>query len=126
MADTNSILDSIKKLHGISPEDTSFDGDMITHINSTLMILNDLGIGPSGGFFITDNSTEWYDYVPNKVIAEAIKSFVYIKVRLIFDPPASPTLIDALKSSAKEHEVRILRWAEENATYTYGGVQNGG
>ena len=80
----NSILDSIKKLNNISPEDTSFDPDIIIHINSALMILNDLGVGPTGGFYITDNTTTWYDYVQNKVIAESIKTFVYIKVKLVF------------------------------------------
>ena len=106
-----SILNSIKKMHGIAPEDTSFDVDIIVHINSTLMILNDLGVGPVGGFFITDASTTWYQYITNKVMAEAIKSFVYIKVRLLFDPPASPTIVEALTASAKEYESRIIRWA---------------
>lgn len=117
----DGILSSIKKLHGISPDDTSFDPDLIMHINSALMILNDLGVGPSTGFFIKDSSKTWYDYVPNMVIAESIKSFVYIKVKLVFDPPASPTVIEALKSSAKEYECRILMWAEQQSQYTYGG-----
>lgn len=121
MDNNDSILNSIKKLHGISPEDTSFDTDIIIHINSALMILNDLGVGPAGGFFITNSTLTWYDYVPNKVIAESIKSYVYIKVRLVFDPPASPTVVDALRSSAQEYECRILRWAEQSSSYTYGG-----
>ena len=110
----DSILNSIKKLHGISPEDTSFDPDIIIHINSALMILTQLGVGPSTGFYIEDDVTEWLDFVPDRVIAEAIKSFVYIKVRLVFDPPASPTVVEALKSAATEYEWRILRWVEQN------------
>lgn len=115
----DSILTSIKKLLGISPDDTSFDPDIVTHINSSLMILNDLGVGPINGFFIRDSEPTWYDYVDNEVIAEAIKSFVYIKVKLVFDPPASPTVIEALKSSAIEYECRIVMWAEQSTQYTY-------
>ena len=114
MANIESILNSIKKLHGIEPEDVNFDTDIIIHINRALMILNQLGIGPSEGFFIDDETTKWTDYVPNRMIAETVKSFVYVKVRLIFDPPASPTVVDALKSSAAEDEWRIAQWAEEN------------
>lgn len=112
--DNTSILNSIKKLHGISPADTGFDTDIIIHINSALMILNQLGIGPYEGFYIEDATKKWDDYVPNKIIAEAIKSFIYIKVRLVFDPPNSPTVKAALESSAKEYEWRIAQWAEQN------------
>lgn len=109
-----SILNHIKKLHGISPEDKNFDTDIITHINSALMILNQLGVGPSEGFYIEDEVKTWSDYVSNKFITEAIKSFVYIKVKLVFDPPASPTVVEALKSSANEYEWRIEHWASTN------------
>jgi len=109
-----SILNSIKKLHGISADDTSFDTDIIIHINSALMILNQLGVGPAAGFYIDDYLTTWDQYVSNKFITKAIKSFVYIKVRLVFDPPASPTVVEALRESAKEYEWRIVQWAEQN------------
>jgi hypothetical protein len=111
----DSILNSIKKLHGISEEDTSFDTDMLIHINNVFMILNQLGVGPSDGFYIEDDVATWDDYVPNKFITRSIQSFMYIKVRLVFDPPASPTIVDALKSSAKEDEWRIVLWAEQHS-----------
>lgn len=114
MGNIESILTSIKKLHGISAEDTSFDSDIIIHINSAFMILKRLGVGPSTGFYIEDETTKWTDYVNDRFIVEAIKSFVYIKVKLVFDPPASPTVIEALKSSADEYACTIRDWLEEN------------
>ena len=109
-----SILNSIKKLHGIAEDDDSFDTDIIIHINTALMILNQLGIGPDEGFTIDDETTTWTDYIPNKFISEAVRSFVYLKVKLVFDPPASPTVVEALKSSAAEYEWRIVAWAEQH------------
>jgi hypothetical protein len=117
MDSTESILNSIKKLHGISAADTSFDPDIIIHINSALMVLNQIGVGPSNGFFIGDSTTTWHDYVPDDIIVEAVKTFVYIKVRLVFDPPASPTVVEALRESAREYEWRINHWAEQNTLY---------
>ena len=114
MGNIDSILNSIKKLHGIPEEDTSFDTDMIIHINSALMIVNQLGVGPTTGFFIEDEVTTWDDIVENQFIIESIKTFVYIKVRLVFDPPASPTVVEALKSSADEYASRIRDWVEQN------------
>lgn len=111
----DSILTYVKKLHGISESDTSFDPDMIIHINSALMAVNQLGIGPVTGFYIEDNLAVWGDFIPDKVIAEAIKSLVYIKVRLRFDPPASQTVVDALKESAEEDTWRIKEWVENNS-----------
>lgn len=109
----DSILNSIKKLCGISEEDDSFDVDIIIHINSALMILNEIGIGPDGGYYIESADETWDQYVPdNRFISKAIQSFVYIKVKLVFDPPASPTVVDALTSSADEYASRIRDWAE--------------
>lgn len=114
MDNIESILTSIKKLHGIEEDDTSFDPDIIIHINSALMILNQLGVGPSDGFYIEDKTLKWTDYVPNRFIAEAVKTFVYIKVRLVFDPPASPTVVAALEKSADENAWRITDWVENH------------
>jgi len=111
-----SILNSIKKLLGVSIEDTSFDVDIISNINSVLMILNQLGVGPTEGFFIKTSETKWSDYVTNVFIAEAIKTYVYLKVKLVFDPPTSTSLIEAMKGSALEYEWRIQVWAESNTT----------
>jgi hypothetical protein len=112
---TESILTSIKELHGVSEDDPSFDKPLIIHINSALMLVRRLGVGPAVGFFIDGPDQKWVDYIPNdRIILEAVKSFVYVKVRLIFDPPASPTVVEALKSSADEYACAIRDWAEEN------------
>lgn len=108
----HSILDSIKKMHGISPEDTSFDHDLIIHINSALKKLRRLGVGPSTGFYIEDSSTTWEDLIPDRDLAELVKSFVYIKVKLVFDPPASPTVVDALNAAARDDEWEIVEIVE--------------
>lgn len=114
--DNDSILTSIKKLHGIGPDDTSFDTDLIVHINSKLRTLTQLGVGPSKGFYIQDATTTWLDFVPDPFIVESVKSFVYVKVKLVFDPPASPTVVDALKDVAREEEWRIVQWVEDQPT----------
>lgn len=102
-----SILTSIKKMLGITEEDTSFDPDLIMHINSVLMILNQLGVGPSSGFVIKDANDEWDDFLPEEILIEAVKSYVYLKVRLIFDPPLSSAVADAINKNISELEFRI-------------------
>lgn len=108
-----SILLSVKKMIGIHPEYTDFDVDIIMHINSTFMILNQLGIGPPNGFTITDASDIWTDYIPegNKNF-EAVKTYIGAKVRLIFDPPTSSVVAEALKETIKEFEFRLNVEAE--------------
>lgn len=114
MDSRESILTSIKKLHGISEEDVSFDTDIIIHINSAFMILSQIGVGPPEGFYIEDKTKTWTEFIPtNRFMAESAASFVYIKVRLVFDPPASPTVVEALRSSANEYEWRLAEWAEQ-------------
>lgn len=113
MGNEDSILISMRKLNGVAEDDSSFDTDIIAYTNTALMILNDLGIGPEEGFFIDDETGLWSEYAPsNRIIAEAIKTFVFIKVKLVFDPPASPTVLDALRSSKDECEWRIREWAK--------------
>lgn len=81
-----SILTSIKKLLGISEEYEHFDADIIMHINSVFMTLTQLGVGPSEGFYIEDDETVWSDFIsdPNKL--QAVKSYIFMKVKLLFDP----------------------------------------
>lgn len=109
-----SILQSIKKLLGITEEYTAFDADIIMHINSVFMILNQLGIGPEKGFSISDETAVWSDYLPedNKNF-EAAKTYVYMKVRLIFDPPMSSAVIEAMKHNISELEWRLNVEAEK-------------
>lgn len=112
----DSILDSIKKMCGISKDDTSFDPDMIININSIFMILNQLGVGPKTGYSIKNSEPVWGDYVQDVNMSEAIQTFIYLKVRLLFDPPANAAMIDILSNTAKEYEWRILMLAEEQTT----------
>ena len=102
-----SILTSIKKMLGISEEYTHFDEDLIMHINSALAVLCQLGVGPSEGFFITNKSAVWSDFVPDLSKLQFIKTYVYQKVKLLFDPPSSSAAIQALNESIKEFEWRI-------------------
>ena len=112
----DSVLASIKKLLGIAEEDTDFDTDIVIHINSVLMILNQLGIGPSDGFWIKDNSSVWKDFVGDDKSIEAVNSYVYLKVRLLFDPPLSSAVTDAINKNISELEWRLKVIAENKVS----------
>ena len=103
----SSILTSIKKLLGIAEEDTSFDQDIIMHINTVFAILSQLGVGPANGFSIEDDSAIWEDYLGNASNLELVKSYIYMKVRSMFDPPTSSILADAMNKNISELEWRI-------------------
>lgn len=103
---SESILTSIKKMLGIEEEYTHFDPDIIMHINSVFMTLFQLGIGPKG-FTISDDEATWSDYISNIDELQAIKPYIYAKVRLAFDPPSSGTLIDLMKHQIAEMEWRL-------------------
>lgn len=107
MAELNdSILDVTKKLVGIEPEDTSFDLDIITHINSVFFTLQQLGVGPYTGFSIVDNTTSWSDFIGADQI-NAVKSYMGLRVRLLFDPPATSFAIEAMTRQAEQMEWRL-------------------
>lgn len=103
----DSILTSIKKLLGVDEEVTHFDPDITIHINSALFALNQLGVGPTEGFFIIDKTATWVNLIGERKDLEAIKTYVYLKVRLIFDPPTNSFLVDAINKSIAECEWRI-------------------
>jgi len=103
----DSILTSVKKMLGISAEDSTFDIDIILHINSALMVLSQLGVGPTTGFFISDNTKTWVDLIGDRVDLEAIKSYIYLKVRLLFDPPSSSFVLDSIQKQITEFEWRL-------------------
>lgn len=111
-----SILTSIKKLLGITAEYTHFDADLIIHINSVFMILNQLGVGPSGGFSIAGEYEKWGDYLPSFKDYEPVKSYVYLKVKLLFDPPLSSAVMESTNKLISELEYRLCTAAELNAT----------
>ncbi len=114
---TESILTSIKKLLGIEESYEHFDPDIIMHINSVLMVLTQLGLGPSEGFSISDKSKTWADFLGGDCSnLEGVKTYVYMKVRLIFDPPATAALIDSMNRLVNEFEWRLNVMAETQAS----------
>jgi hypothetical protein len=112
----NSILISTKKVLGIAQDYTVFDLDIITHINAAFSVLNQLGVGPIEGFFIQDETATWDDFIvpPNQL--HLVKTYVILKVRMLFDPPATGYLVGAMENQLKEYEWRLNVFREE-ATY---------
>lgn len=102
-----SILVSIKKLLGIDSEYTHFDTDIIMHINSVLSVLTQLGVGPSEGFVIEDSNALWTDFLSSARDIEMVKAYIYLKVRLLFDPPTSSAAMESAKQLISELEWRI-------------------
>ena len=102
-----SILTSIKKLLGIMSDYTNFDDDIIIHINTAFAMLNQLGVGPEGGFMIVDANSRWKDYTTEKNL-NMVKTYIYLKVRLLFDPPTSSALIESINRTLSEIEWRIF------------------
>lgn len=112
----DSILTSIKKLLGIAEEYTHFDADLIIHINSVFMILTQLGVGPSEGFSIEDDVAVWTDFVTEAQGLDAVKSYVHLKVKLLFDPPSSSAVMESMNRLISEFEWRLNLQAESNDT----------
>ncbi len=102
-----SILTSIKKLLGIVEDYTQFDMDLIMHINSVFSVLTQLGVGPSKGFSIQNEDALWTDFLEDGTILEIIKSYMLLRVRLLFDPPTSSAVIESLNRQISEFEWRI-------------------
>lgn len=102
-----SILTSIKKMLGIEENYNIFDTDIIIHINTIFMTLNQLGVGPSSGFKIEDDSAMWSEYIDEDSDLEAVKTYIYLKVKLLFDPPLSSSVIEVMKQSIAELEWRL-------------------
>ena len=107
-----SILTSIKKLLGIAEDYEHFDQDIIMHINTVFSILTQLGVGPATGFSIADKSTKWNEFISNKLYYEPVKTYVYLKVKLLFDPPQSSIVLEATNRMISELEFRLNAAAE--------------
>ena len=107
-----SILTSIKKLLGITEEYNQFDPDIIMHINSVFMILTQLGVGPAEGFSIEDDTAVWTDFIQDIKKLESVKTYIYLKVKLLFDPPLSSAVIDSTNRLINELEWRLNVAAE--------------
>lgn len=117
---SDSILDSTKKVCGLDPSDTSFDVDITMAINSVLNTLTQLGIGPAEGFMINDASALWVDFLGNDLMLNSVKTYVHLRVRMLFDPPVTSYAIGAMKEQIDELTYRIsvhresTQWVDPN------------
>lgn len=112
LVNDQSILMSIKKLLNVDEADDAFDTDIGMLINAEFMTLHQLGIGPDEGFSINEADTVWADFSDDKTLINAVKTYIYMKVRLIFDPPASSVVADAFNARIHELEFRLNAQAE--------------
>lgn len=104
---TESILISIKKLLGITNEYTHFDADIVMHINTVFATLHQLAVGPEDVFLITGPDETWDQFIQDKDELNMVKTYIYLKVRLLFDPPTNSAAIEAMKAQAAEYEWRL-------------------
>src|SRR4029078_10902334 len=109
-----SILNSVKKILGLQSDYTAFDGMVLTHINTAFSTLYQLGVGPQGGFAIDDDTKTWDDFIDGDIsIVNACKTYVYLRVRLLFDPPPQSFPLQSMKEQLQEYEWRISILREE-------------
>ena len=101
-----SILTSVKKMLLIGEEYKQFDADIIMHINSVFTTLTQLGVGPSTGFYIEDETAEWMDFIPDLTRLQAVKTYMYLKVKLVFDPAS----VGSSTLAAYERQIQELEW----------------
>ena len=120
-----SILNSIKKLLGIAEDYDHFDSDIIMHINSVFATLTQLGVGPEDGFSINDESEKWEDFLPEERMLHSVKSYMFMKVKLMFDPPLSSAVIECTKEQIKELEWRLQVAVDSTNTKSEEEIQNG-
>jgi hypothetical protein len=113
---STSILNSTKKILGVTADDPVFDLDIITHINSAFSTLCQLGVGPANGFMIEDDSAQWDDFLGDDRRFNSVRSYVYLKVRMLFDPPTTSYLLDAMRKQIEEFEFRLQVDAETPST----------
>jgi len=104
---SESILDSTKKILGIDSEYVAFDPDILMHINTVFSILNQLGIGPEEGFAITDKVATWDAFLGEDLRLNSVKTYVYLRVRMLFDPPTVSYLVESMRQQIQELEWRL-------------------
>lgn len=102
----SSILDDVKHSLGLLPEETAFDSDVIMFINSAIATLTQLGVGPVQGFAITDNTQQWADFADDPRLS-SVQSFIYLSVKLLFDPPGTGFVTAAYERQLEELAFRI-------------------
>lgn len=129
---SESILTSVKKNLGLDVSYTVFDPDIILYINSVFSTLNQLGLGPEEGFAITDATPTWSAFIGSDPRLNNVKTYMYLRVRMLFDPPQTSYLIDALNKQVLEHEWRLnvyregTAWTDPDPAPVLNGVIDGG
>jgi hypothetical protein len=108
----SSILKSTKKVLGLAEDYVAFDPDVTMHINAAFSILHQLGVGPTDGLTVEDESKSWADFSTNAAVLNLVKTYVYLKVRSLFDPPTMSYLVTAVDNQLKEYEWRLQVMAE--------------
>lgn len=108
-----SILISTKKILGIAEDYTVWDLDIITHINSAFSTLTQLGVGPTVGFVIRDETEQWSDFILDDLQLESVKTYIYLRVKLLYDPPATSYAITAMQDQIHQLEWRLNVHREE-------------
>lgn len=103
----NSILDSTKKALGLAPDYDAFDPDIVMHINTVFTTLNQLGFGPVNGYMIESDEETWDAFLGGDPLLNAIKTYMYLRVRKLFDPPTTSILLDAINQQIAELEWRL-------------------
>jgi hypothetical protein len=108
----DSILNSVKQVLGLEETHTAFDVDILMHINSVFGVLHQIGIGPDEGLYIVDDAAVWSDFLGDDVLLNAAKTYVCLRVRLLFDPPETSYLIQAMEKQVSEIEWRLNVYRE--------------
>lgn len=104
---TDSILNGTKKALGIPEDYDAFNLDITMHINTIFGILTQLGVGPEEGFMIEGDEEVWADFIGENINLNAVRSYIYLRVRILFDPPQTSFLLDTLTRQYQELEWRL-------------------
>lgn len=113
-----SILTSTKKVVGLSASYTVFDPDIVMHINAAFSILSQLGVGAADGFMIEDEDANWEDIGLPQNQLNLVRTYIFLKVRMLFDPPTTSFLIDAMTKQITEYEWRLNVFRENDIPLT--------
>ena len=119
---SDSILEGTKKALGLEADYTPFDLDITMHINSVFLTLQQLGVGPTEGFSISGSEEKWEAFIGNNKNLNAVKTYMYLRVRLLFDPPTTSFAIESMANQVKEMEWRLngqmeVSWVPPPATF---------
>lgn len=117
---TDSILDSTKKALGIGSDYDVFDADILMHINSVFSTLHQLGIGPDEGFQIEDDETTWDEFLQNDLPLNSVRSYMFLRVKLLFDPPGTSFAVQSMKEQVQELEWRLNVYRENTTPVVTG------